>query len=96
MNLYETSLDFPETWLPLVDTFLECSTIAAETRGMEEVTDIVATEKRGQLWISFKGGDDESDSFAQFARVLSAKICYDCGAPAERLVFGYAKCAGCT
>lgn len=92
---YSISEDVPTSWDPIIESFLTMSEHSIEFQNSPEIYDINISVRHGLLYINYKGGDIRIDSFAHFAKELSAKFCTECGAVSTRTIFESPKCDDC-
>ena len=64
----------PDTWWPLVITFVEATNWYIQNNNVPPVHITYIEDKYGELRISFTGGNLVIDGYANFARILSKKI----------------------
>ena len=87
--------EISDSWQPIIDSFMYCVAEDILRNGMPEVTNIEFTVHYGLLRILYTGGDSRTDAYANLARTVSGKYCYDCGIVATRHAFGVPKCNDC-
>jgi hypothetical protein len=87
--------EVPEHWNDIIDAFATMSEWEVEFNKGTPIDCVEFRVSRGLLAITYEDGDTITDAHARFAREMSAKICYSCGAPATREVFQYRKCEEC-
>lgn len=86
----------PEGWAS-IETAVQLRLLEDQRlgRAFQPVTDLQFYDNRGQLGITYGGGDQIVDAYMAMAKTMSKLTCAACGAVATREVFGYAKCEEC-
>lgn len=93
--IYSVSEEVPTAWNDIIETFLTMAEYSIEFHKSPEVYEVEFLVRRGLLYVNFKGGDHRIDSYALFAKEMSAKICAECGLSATRRVFLSPRCEEC-
>ena len=86
----------PEGWVG-IETAVQLRILEDQRIGrvFEPVSNLEFYDNRGQLGISYCGGDTIIDAYMALAKTMSKLTCAGCGSVATREIFGYAKCEEC-